>query len=340
MPTETFGTVLRALADRLPPAPRTRFAPAPTGVLHLGHVVNAVLVWGVARAVGGRVLLRLEDHDASRCRPAFAQAILDDLAWLGFEPDEGGQPTVVRQSDRGTVYEAALARLEAAGLVYACACSRRSLAELAGHVANVETPYPGVCRDLGLPREHPAALRVRLPDNVVSFDDALLGPQVQHPAVQCGDLLLRDRLGQWTYQFAVVADDLAQRVDLIVRGRDLLESTGRQFLLAGLLGRSVPPVVLHHPLLVRADGRKLSKSDGATGIAELRDAGWTAQAVLGLAAVRAGLLPEPRDVSVGELPDVLAAAPIAPLRTEVQAAVATHSTVGASPEASAGPSSE
>jgi glutamyl-tRNA synthetase/glutamyl-Q tRNA(Asp) synthetase len=340
MPTETFGAVLRALADRLPPAPRTRYAPAPTGVLHLGHVVNAVLVWGVARALGGRVLLRLEDHDATRCRPAYAQAILDDLAWLGFEPDAGGSPAVVRQSDRGAVYETALARLEAAGLVYACACSRRSLAELAGHVPNIETPYPGVCRDLGLPHEHPAALRVRLPDDVVTFDDALLGVQRQHPAVQCGDVLLRDRLGQWTYQFAVVADDLAQQVDLIVRGRDLLDSTGRQLLLARLLGRTVPPVVLHHPLLVRADGRKLSKSDGATGIAELREAGWTAAGVVGLAAARAGLLPEPRELSVRVLPDVLMAAPLAPLRAEVQVAVATNSTVGASPEASEGPSTE
>jgi glutamyl-tRNA synthetase/glutamyl-Q tRNA(Asp) synthetase len=139
------------------------------------------------------------------------------------------------------------------------------------------------------------------------FEDANLGAQTQVPSLQCGDLLLRDRLGHWTYQFAVVADDLAQQIALVVRGRDLLASTGRQLLLGELLGRAEPPVFLHHALLIHDDGSKLAKSRGSTGIAELRAAGVSAAAVLGLAAARAGLLVEPREVPVSALPELVAA---------------------------------
>ena len=289
--------------------PRTRFAPAPTGYLHLGHVVNAVLVWGIARATQGTVLLRVEDHDATRCRPEYLDAMLEDLAWLGLAPDKGGPPHVIRQSKRTSLYDGALAQLDAAGLVYACDCSRRLLEELAPHEANQERPYPGRCRDRNLPRTAGHGLRVRLPDAAVTFDDLLLGAQQQVPSTQCGDLLIRDRLGQWTYQFAVVVDDLRQGVDLVIRGQDLLASTGRQVLLGQLLGRPEPPRYLHHALIRRPDGTKLSKSDGATGIRELREAGQSAANVLGFASVHAGLIEERRPVTAAELPAMIARAP-------------------------------
>ena len=162
----------------------TRFAPAPTGWLHLGHLVNAVWAWGVARALGGSVLLRVEDHDGTRCRPEFAAGILEDLAWLGLEPD--GQ--VPRQSSREAEYRAALAALQERGLVYGCRCSRREIAAAGGDAPDVETPYPGTCRDLGLPLEGAPGARVAMEPGPERFDDARLGPQSQEPAAQCGDL--------------------------------------------------------------------------------------------------------------------------------------------------------
>lgn len=286
---------LPALAARLPARPLTRFAPSPTGYLHLGHVANAVWVWGLARALGGGVLLRLEDHDRSRCRPAYESALLDDLDWLGLVPDMGAGPAFragpspFRQSDAGDDYGAALARLGAEGRVFACDCSRRDLARSAGDVFNRETAYSGRCRERGLVPGAGRGLRLRVDAGVERFDDVRLGPQDQAPAVQCGDLLLRDRLGGWTYQFAVVVDDLRHGVELVIRGEDLIESTGRQLLLGRLLGRRAPPVFLHHPLIRKPGGQKLSKSSGDTGIRELRAAGVAPAAVLGRAAFLTGL---------------------------------------------------
>ena len=286
---------LTLLAARLPPRPLTRFAPSPTGYLHLGHVANAAWVWGLARALGGRVLLRLEDHDRGRCRPTYETALLDDLDWLGLVPDIGAVeafragPSPFRQSDAGGEYEAALARLSAAGAVFACDCSRRDQARAAGDVFNEETAYSGRCRSRGLAPGPGRGLRLRLEQGVERFDDARLGPREQVPAAQCGDLLLLDRLGQWTYQFAVAMDDLRHGVDLVVRGEDLVDSTGRQLVLGRLLGRAVPPVFLHHPLIRKPGGEKLSKSSGDTGIRELRAAGFAPSTVLGRAAFLTGL---------------------------------------------------
>jgi glutamyl-tRNA synthetase/glutamyl-Q tRNA(Asp) synthetase len=285
------------LVARLPPAPLTRFAPSPTGYLHLGHVVNATWVWGLARALGGRVLLRIEDHDRGRCRPEYEQALLDDLAWLGLVPDLG--PT--RQSDAAGVYHDTLAALEQLGLVYACDCSRREIAAEAGDLPDLETRYPGRCRDRGLAPGPGRGQRLRLEPSVERFTDALLGAQEQTPAEQCGDLLLRDRNGNWTYQFAVVVDDLRLGVDLVVRGADLLASTGRQIALGRLLGREAPPAFLHHPLLYRPDGAKLSKAAGDTGLRELRAAGLAPREVLGRAAVAGGLLATPRPLGPDDL---------------------------------------
>lgn len=304
--TRAFGAL-----DTLPPGWRTRFAPAPTGSLHLGHAINAIYVWGLARAFGGRVLLRIEDHDGTRSRPEFERGILDDLDWLGLVPDLGDTgdfragPFSQRQSDNTSRYEQALARLDEAGLVYPCDCSRKDIAQQVPDVFGEETRYPGHCRTRGVDGTRVQARRAVMSAGAESFDDLRLGPQVQEPAVQCGDLLLRDRLGHWTYQFAVVVDDMEQGVDVVIRGEDLLQSTGRQMRLGRLLGRTVAPRYLHHQLLLRPDGSKLSKSAGDTGIGELRAAGWSPAEVLGEAARRGGLAVATRSLDAASLADVV-----------------------------------
>lgn len=237
-------------------------------------MVNASCTWGIARALGGRVLLRIEDHDRLRSRVEYERAILEDLAWLGFEPDLGP----VRQSDDPAAYEEALARLSARHAVYACGCSRREISD--GAEPSAEIRYTGRCRTRGLARAPGRGVRVAIAPGVERFDDARLGTQEQDPAAQCGDLLLRDRDGFWTYQFAVTVDDCRQGIDLVIRGEDLLASTGRQIRLARMLGRKRPPVYLHHPLIFGTPGRKLSKSSGDTGVRELRAAGLDPEAVL------------------------------------------------------------
>lgn len=236
----------------------------------------------MARAFGGRVGLRIEDHDRTRFRPEFEAAILEDLAWLGFVPDELFPP----QRARGSRYEEAMRCLEAKGLVYACACTRKSLDP--GPGPGGERRYPGTCRDRSVNGVE-SARRVRLEHQAVGFEDLRLGAIEQTPADQCGDVLTRDRLGQWTYQFAVVVDDLDQGVDLVIRGEDLLASTGRQIQMARLLGREIPARFVHHPLIKREDGAKLSKSNRDTGIRDLRASGLSADQVLGRASAALGL---------------------------------------------------
>ncbi len=302
----------------LSPGFTTRFAPAPTGYLHLGHAANAVWVWGIARAFGGRVLLRVEDHDRGRCRPEYEAALLDDLDWLGLVPDGAGTatfragPTAQRQSDNTASYEARLGALEANGLAYPCDCSRAGIARAASGMDpdratpdGAELRYPGTCRTRALDPSLTPSRRVFMnAGHAERFDDLRLGPQSQDPDLQCGDVLARDRHGNWTYQFAVVVDDLEQGVDLIIRGEDLLASTGRQLRLAHLLGRSTPPRFLHHPLLRTTDGRKLSKSAHDTGLRELRAAGHTRDELLGLAAHLSGLVDSPRALSPDALADL------------------------------------
>lgn len=279
----------------LPVRPTTRFAPSPTGYLHLGHVSNAVWTWGIARAAGGTVLLRIEDHDRGRCRPEYERAIREDLEWLGLHPDRES-----RQSDDAAAYREALDRLGRTARVYGCRCSRADIARRS-HSAGEELRYPGTCRDLGLPPLEGAGVRVVLGEATVSFDDIRLGPQQQTPARQCGDLLLRDATGNWTYQLCVTVDDARQGITLVIRGEDLLASTGRQILLGEMLGREHRAAFLHHPLIVNEEGAKLSKRDRATGIRELRAAGRSPESVLGEAAWRTGLLPELRPLGVSEL---------------------------------------
>ena len=246
--------------------------------MHLGHVLNAIYVWAAARngGPGGRVLLRIEDHDRARSRPEFEAALLEDLAWLGFAEDGD----ITRQSERGALYERALDGLRVRGLTYACECTRTDIG--GGR-------YPGTCRDKLLSESPTLGIRVRLDPSVERFVDRRLGSQEQRPSEQSGDLLVRDRHGNWTYQFAVVVDDWLQGVNLVIRGEDLLDSTGRQMQLARLLGREQLPEFLHHALLMKTRTQKLSKSDGDTGVRELRAKGWSAEAVIDRATRLAGL---------------------------------------------------
>ncbi len=274
-------------------------------------------MWGLARRLGAGVILRIEDHDRQRCRPEYERALLEDLEWLGLAPDRGSfvefrrGPTLYRQSDSAAAYEAALARLQQRDLVYACDCSRRDIEE--SHAggdappAGIEVPYSGRCRERGLLPGPGRGLRLRIEPGGERFDDLLLGEQSQDPARQCGDLLLRDRLGNWTYQFAVVVDDLRHDIDLVIRGRDLLSSTGRQLRLGRLLGREGPPRFAHHPLIYRPDGSKLSKAKQDTALRDLRAAGATPEELLGRAAHLVGLRAASGGLPVAELAGVFSA---------------------------------
>ncbi|MGH7591345.1 MAG: glutamate--tRNA ligase family protein [Gemmatimonadales bacterium] len=295
----------------IPPTPRTRFAPSVTGHLHLGHIVNAVYVWGIGHGRGGTVVLRLEDHDRTRFKPEFETSILDDLDWLGLVSDGGTTAefrsggSEFRQSDNADRYQRALDALSHRGLVYVCDCRRADREPPDADGAN-EPCYPGICRDRALDDGPGRRLRIRMDPGREGFRDLALGPQHQDPASQCGDLVARDAAGNWSYQFAVTVDDAVHRIDLVIRGRDLLGSTGRQIRLARLLGRDTPPAYYHHPLVIGADGRKLSKREFAKGIRDLRAEGRSPESVLGEAAYLGGLLPAPRDLPASELPDLFA----------------------------------
>jgi glutamyl-Q tRNA(Asp) synthetase len=264
----------------------TRFAPAPTGHLHLGHVVNAVHVWRAAHDGDGKVLLRIEDHDRQRSRPEYETSILEDLAWLGFVHDG----PITRQSERDAIYRKALQPLIDRELVFGCTCSRAAIETGSGTrdpgSGETELRYPGTCREKDIPLADGVGWRVRMDPGAERFFDERLGPQEQDPSRQCGDVLVRDRLGNWTYQLAVTVDDHLQKVTDVIRGVDLLASTGRQLRLAKLLGRATMPRFSHHPLIMKSPTQKLSKSDGDTGVRDLRAQGWTPQQVL----ERAGLL--------------------------------------------------
>jgi glutamyl/glutaminyl-tRNA synthetase len=297
-----------SVRSQLQGPPLTRFAPAPTGAMHLGHVVNAIYVWGLARAEGGRVLLRIEDHDRQRARAEAERQMLDDLDWLGLAADIYPTdtyrmgPCEGRQSERDGIYRRALSPLVAAGLIYGCRCTRASQAVFStSPSSSAERRYAGTCRDLHLPLQDGVGWRLRLEPGTEVFEDGLLGPQQQDPLAQCGDLLLRDRLGNWTYQCVAAIDDAVQGVTLVVRGQDLLSSTGRQIRLARLAGRTIPAVFVHHPLIMKSATQKLSKSDGDSGIRELRSAGWRAPQVLGRAAALAGLMSAPDAIAAEDL---------------------------------------
>ncbi len=251
------------------PRYRGRFAPSPTGPLHLGSLVAALASWLDARAHDGEWLVRIEDIDHPRCVPGAAENILATLARFGMLPDA----PPVWQSTRSGRYTAALEALKASGMLYPCGCSRKEIAEALSHARQRHQTlgYPGTCRN-GLRGKPVRAWRVRVPDanagsddDVVCFDDRWQGRCCQSLAEDVGDFVLKRADGMWAYQLAVVVDDAEQGMTDIVRGADLLDSTPRQIHLQRLLGFPQPRY-LHVPLIVDANGEKLSKQTGATAI--------------------------------------------------------------------------
>ena len=190
-------------------------------------------------------------------------------------------------------------------MAYRCDCSRKSIAARSPLGADGERRYSGYCRDRDVPEDRPHGLRIRLQPGAEAFHDGFLGPQSQDPSQQCGDLLIRDRAGDWTYQLAVVVDDMRHGVNLIVRGQDLLPSTGRQLRLARLLGRTEAPRFFHHPLIVDAAGVKLSKKTAAGALADERRRGRDPGDVLGEAAFRVGLAPSPAPLGLDAALDLV-----------------------------------
>ena len=288
-----------------------RFAPSPSGRLHLGNLLAFLLAWLSAKSRGGRIILRIEDLDPARTRPEYAETLERDLLFLGLPWDEGGGPAgPYWQSRRTALYERCLTRLEAQGLVYPCFCSRAELhAAEAPHTADGEPIYPGRCRNLPpaevrrREKKRLPALRLEVPDETITLTDGHYGPYAQNLAQGCGDFILRRSDGVFAYQLAVVADDAAMGVTEVVRGRDLLSSAPRQLYLYRLLGET-PPQFCHTPLLLAPDGRRLSKRDADLGLDALRARGFTAADIVGALAFAAGLQNAPTPI----LPEQLAPA--------------------------------
>lgn len=278
---------------------RGRYAPSPTGPLHRGNAQTALLAWLQARLWGGAFVMRVEDLDEVRAQSEHAAGLLVDLAWLGLDwdegPDVGGPCGPYTQSERTTIYDDALERLRAAGLAYPCACSRRDIREAAGAPHGPLPVYPGTCRGLSLEAvrqarpDRQAAWRFAVDAREVRVQDVLAGEVVQRLDEEVGDFVIKRSDGLFAYQLAVVVDDILMGVTDVVRGADLLDSTPRQIALFEALGAE-PPRFWHVPLVLDEDGHRLSKRDGASSIAALREAGMAPEALVGELAFGAGLL--------------------------------------------------
>ena len=292
--------------------PAGRYAPSPTGTLHLGNLRTALLAWLFARSTGSRFVMRIEDVDRGRSRERFVTEQLADLSAIGLDWDD----QVVRQSERGPLYGEALAQLEGRGLVYPCWCTRAEIREasVAPHGALPEGSYPGTCRDLSPVQRREraasgrrAALRVRAGSPRVTVGDRLLGEVVS----VVDDFVLRRGDGDWAYNLAVVVDDHEQGVEEVVRGADLLETTPRQAWLHRTLGYGEPPAYAHVPLMLGRDGARLAKRHGAVTLADRAAEGQSPEEVRSELAASVGLCgpddrPSPAELvssfSAGALP--------------------------------------
>jgi len=285
-----------------------RFAPTPSGRMHLGNAFSALLAWLGARSAGGRMVMRVEDLDPRAQSRDVARLLMDDLAWLGLDWDEGPH----YQSDRGDRYAAAIERLAGQGLTYPCFCTRSELhAASAPHASDGTYVYQGTCRDLS-PAEvgrrsatRPPATRLRVPTaddprRLVGFRDLVMGEHEEDLATECGDFLVRRSDGVVAYQLAVVVDDAEMGVTQVVRGRDLVGSVARQMWLQRLLGYQTPGYA-HVPLLVAPDGRRLSKRERDLDLGALRASGVRPDALVGRLASCVGLAERGEEVSPGEL---------------------------------------
>lgn len=285
---------------------RGRFAPSPSGRMHLGNLFSALLAWLSVRSVGGTMVLRMEDLDPQRCSLEKGAQLAEDLHWLGLDWDEGygkgGNSPPYCQSDRGAFYQTILTALEAQGLVYPCYCTRaQRLATSAPHGSDGTVLYGGRCRSLS-PQERltlgatvSPSLRLTVPDCTLSFVDELQGLYQEHLPTQCGDFIIRRGDGVCAYQLAVVADDGAMGINQVVRGRDLLSSTPRQLYLYELLGYPAP-TFYHVPLLCAKDGRRLAKRDGDLDMGALKMK-YTPEELLGLLSCYAGQQKKPTPIT-------------------------------------------
>lgn len=291
-----------------PRRPKGRFAPTPSGRMHLGNIYSSLVAWLSVRSSGGSMLLRIEDLDPRTQSGPWTDLLIGDLAWLGLDWDEGP----FYQSDDPERYERALERLEALGLIYPCFCTRAELhASTAPHASDGTPIYQGTCRNL-TPDEirerslrRPPASRLRVPETgdpngSIGFRDRVFGPYRETLARECGDFLVRRSDGVFAYQLAVVVDDAMQGINEVVRGCDLLSSTPRQIYLQRLLGYDTPSYA-HVPLLVAPDGRRLSKRDRDLDMEGLRERFGTPERLIGWLAFQTGLAPDDTPRSASDL---------------------------------------
>jgi len=281
---------------------RGRYAPSPTGELHLGNLRTALLAWLSARSAGGDFLIRIEDLDSGRSREKWIEVQLDELRQIGIEWD--GEP--VRQSERGDLYEEALQRLRDEGLLYECFCTRAEIREAssAPHGELPEGAYPGTCRELTATRlaerratGRPPALRVRADGAAFEFEDMLCGKV----SGRVDDFVARRNDGDYAYNLAVTVDDADQGITEVVRGADLLETTGRQLWLYENLGLSAPSTWVHVPLMLGDDGARLAKRHGAVTLEQRLAAGQTVAEVVEEFAASVGLAPDGSEPMPGNL---------------------------------------
>lgn len=283
----------------------TRFAPSPTGLLHLGNAWSFLLAWLIARKASGRIILRIDDIDPLRSKPEHVNEIFSDLQWLGLDWD--GEP--VFQSSRIHHYEAALSNLDAKGLVYPCFCTRAELRRLANapHMGEEGVIYPGTCRNLA-PADieklrnsgKQSSVRIRMPDRTIIFNDLASGPQEISGTQTGGDFPIRRSDGVWAYHLASVVDDGLLGVNCIVRGRDIMPSTPGQLFLASTLGYPSPEY-FHHPLLLDTAGERLAKRHHSLSLASLRQNGIPSQQIVGMLGRIGGFHPSGAPCTPGEL---------------------------------------
>jgi len=279
-----------------------RFAPTPSGRLHLGNLLCCMLAYLSVRSRDGRFLLRIEDLDVPRCPRRLSLQAIEDLSWFGFKWDE--EP--LWQSERTSVYQEHLDRLSQQGLIYPCFCTRAQLmASVAPNLGDTQVVYQRTCANLTadeierLSQTRSPAMRLRVPDEIITFQGGLFGEQSENLARDCGDFILRRSDGLFGYQLAVVVDDALSGVHEVVRGRDILTATPRQIYLLRKLGYPVPEYI-HIPLLMDWEGRRLAKRDKDLDLSALSRR-FTAQELLGKLAFSAGILPQERPASLEEL---------------------------------------